>query len=158
MTIDEVRDIKEAMSLETIGMSVSELHSYYSKGAKEIQRMVDEPCARSDAGERESPVLEKAVKKLVYVSSDELIRYEMDLQEKAELDYRSDMADQYDEGREEGLEEGREEGHKEGVDISVGILRALNSKDSENDIAERYKISIEKVRELRAELDHTSTK
>ena len=35
----------------------------------------------------QSPIMEKAVKKLVYVSADELVRYEMDMREKAELDY-----------------------------------------------------------------------
>jgi hypothetical protein len=41
MNIDEVRAIKEKMSLETAGMSVSELHSYYSKGAAGIQKRID---------------------------------------------------------------------------------------------------------------------
>jgi len=41
MTVDEVRAIKEKMSLETAGMSVSELHSFYSNGATEIQRKID---------------------------------------------------------------------------------------------------------------------
>ena len=31
-----------------------------------------------------SPILEKAVKKLVYISADEQLRYELDMREKAE--------------------------------------------------------------------------
>jgi len=42
MTVDEVRSIKERKSLETIGMSVSELNSYYSLGAIEVQKKIDE--------------------------------------------------------------------------------------------------------------------
>lgn len=49
MTVDEVREIKEAMSLETADMSVGELHTYYSKGAKEIQRRIEELRGGTDA-------------------------------------------------------------------------------------------------------------
>ena len=45
MTMEEVRKIKETMSLETVGMSVGELHTYYSKGANEIKKRVDEKRA-----------------------------------------------------------------------------------------------------------------
>ena len=45
MTVEEVRTIKETMSLETIGMSVGELHTYYSKGADEIKKRVEEKRA-----------------------------------------------------------------------------------------------------------------
>ena len=41
MTIDEIREIKEKMSLETVGMNTDELRSYYSKGANKIQKMID---------------------------------------------------------------------------------------------------------------------
>jgi len=41
MTVDEVRHIKEKISLETAGMSVSELNSYYAVGAGEIQKKID---------------------------------------------------------------------------------------------------------------------
>ena len=42
MTVDEVRAIREKKSLETVGMSVSELNAYYSKGANEVQKRIDE--------------------------------------------------------------------------------------------------------------------
>ena len=42
MTVDEVRAIREKKSLETVGMSVSELNAYYSKGATKAQQMIDE--------------------------------------------------------------------------------------------------------------------
>jgi len=55
MTVDEVRSIKEKKSLETAGMSVSELNSYYAVGASEIQKKVD--AIRKHRGEaNQSPV------------------------------------------------------------------------------------------------------
>ena len=39
--MDEIRAIKERKSLETVGMSVSELNAYYSKGAGEMQKRID---------------------------------------------------------------------------------------------------------------------
>ena len=42
MTIDEVITIKENMSLQTVGMSVSEKITFYSAGAKEVQKKIDE--------------------------------------------------------------------------------------------------------------------
>ena len=42
MTIDEVITIKENMSLQTVGMSVSEKTTFYSAGAKEVQKKIDE--------------------------------------------------------------------------------------------------------------------
>jgi len=42
MSIEEIRTIKEKMSLEAVGMNANELHSYYSKGAREIQKMINE--------------------------------------------------------------------------------------------------------------------
>ena len=56
---------------------------------------------------KQSPVLEQAVKKLVYVSADELVRYEMELREKAELDYQSAMAQHFDDGAEKERENGK---------------------------------------------------
>jgi len=41
MTVDEIRGIKEKMSLETAGFSVSELNVYYSAGAREMQEKID---------------------------------------------------------------------------------------------------------------------
>ena len=49
MTVDEVIEIKQAMSLETANMSVSEMQSYYSQGAQAIQRRIDEIRAGTDA-------------------------------------------------------------------------------------------------------------
>ena len=47
MTVDEVRAIRERKSLETTGMSVSELNSYFSVGAKEMQKKIDEARKRN---------------------------------------------------------------------------------------------------------------
>ena len=41
MTVKEVREIRERQSLETIGMTVEELNTYYGKGAAEIQKRID---------------------------------------------------------------------------------------------------------------------
>jgi hypothetical protein len=41
MTVAEVREIKEKQSLETAGMTAEELHSYYRRGAAEIQEKID---------------------------------------------------------------------------------------------------------------------
>jgi len=42
MTVDEVREIRERLSLETAGMSIKELNSYVSVGAMEMQKKIDE--------------------------------------------------------------------------------------------------------------------
>ena len=62
----------------------------------------------------ENPTINKAIQRLVYVSSDEQLRYDMEMREKAELDYYNDISDTFDRGKEEGLAEGREEGLAEG--------------------------------------------
>ena len=49
MTIDEVITIKENMSLQTVGMSVSEKTTFYSTGAKEVQKKIDEIRERNKA-------------------------------------------------------------------------------------------------------------
>jgi len=54
---------------------------------------------------KENPVMDKAVKKLVHVSADELVRYEMEMREKSDLIYRSAIGDAHDEGRAEALAE-----------------------------------------------------
>ena len=47
MTVDEVRAIRERLSLETAGMSVSELNLHISAGAKEMQKKIDEARKRN---------------------------------------------------------------------------------------------------------------
>jgi len=42
MTVIEVRKIREKQSLETLGMNAEELCEYFTKGAHEIQFMIDE--------------------------------------------------------------------------------------------------------------------
>ena len=62
-----------------------------------------------------SPVIAQAVARLVYVSADEQLRYEMHMREKAELDYFSDLGGAKAEGRAEGLAEGEAKGKAEGL-------------------------------------------
>ena len=75
----------------------------------------------------ESPVFEKAVNKLLYVSADEELRYAIDMREKAELDYNSGMITSYRkgiaEGKAEGIAEGKAEGKVEG--IAEGVAKGL---------------------------------
>ena len=63
----------------------------------------------------QNPILDKAVKKLVYVSADELVRYEMEMREKIELDYQSDMKDNFDKGVEEKSYRAAERALRKGV-------------------------------------------
>jgi len=42
MTVEEVRQIKEQISLKTAGMSVNEMRAYYSVGASEAQKKIDD--------------------------------------------------------------------------------------------------------------------
>ena len=57
-----------------------------------------------------------------------------------------------EEAREEGLEEGRKEGISQGVDISADIIRELIKKTPIEEIAKRYKVSIEKIKQLQSVL------
>ena len=72
----------------------------------------------------QSPVLEMARERLVGISADEKLKYEMDMIEKANYDYNSRMArlerlemeaiEKIAKSREEGMEKGRAEGRTEG--------------------------------------------
>ena len=42
MTLDEIRTIREKQSLETIGMTSEQLHTYFSKGADCLEKMIEE--------------------------------------------------------------------------------------------------------------------
>jgi len=42
MTVDEVRSIRETISLETIGMTAEELHTYFSKSTARIEQRIAE--------------------------------------------------------------------------------------------------------------------
>ena len=63
-----------------------------------------------------SPVLEKAVHRLVQISADEKLRYELEMREKAEIDYWSAMKTNYRKGEEKGIKKGRKEGRLEGIE------------------------------------------
>ena len=104
---DELTDVFEINFLELKKVkkgkknSLKELWMLFLKAEKEETL---EMLANAD------PVMEKAVNKLIYVSADEKLRYELDMLEKAELDYWSAMKTNYRKGKEKGREEGREEG------------------------------------------------
>jgi len=98
----------------------------------------------------ESPVFKKAISKLVYVSSDEKLRYELDMREKAELDYQSAMKTNYRKGKEEGKIEGKMEGKMEGKEETVA--HALKEGMKPEDIVRYIGVSLEKVIEIKSKL------
>ena len=53
-------------------------------------------------------------------------------------------------GLEKGREEGLEEGLEKGIELSAKVIQALKENMSVSDIADRYKISVYKVEELRS--------
>ena len=42
MTLDEIREIRERQSLETIGMTTAEVAAYFRKGAKKALQRIEE--------------------------------------------------------------------------------------------------------------------
>ena len=67
--------------------------------------------------EKQDPIMEKAVSKLLYASADEKLRYEIDMREKAEMDYWSAMGTNFDKGRQEGM-------HEQSLAIAKNLLVA----------------------------------
>ena len=55
-----------------------------------------------------------------------------------------------EEGREEGLEKGREEGFEEGLDLSVEIIEEIFKQTPAEEIAKKYKTTIQKVNQLKS--------
>ena len=100
---------------------------------------------------KENPVIDEAVKKLVYVSADELVRYEMEMREKAELDYRSAMMGQYEEGRQEGERIGEARGERIGEDKkSIEVAKELLKMDMNIDqISKITKLSVCEINKLK---------
>ena len=84
----------------------------------------------------ENPIMEKAINKLVYISADEKVRYELDMREKAELDYHSAMKSNYRKGEEKGEAKGKKE----------MIIEMKNDGLSEERIAKIAKLPVEKIR------------
>lgn len=99
----------------------------------------------------ESPVLEKAVKKLLYVSADEKLRYELDMREKAELDYWSAMKTNYIKGLTEG--EARGEARGEANKAYRAAMRALQRGVTPEDIAYDLELPLDKVLEIKSKLN-----
>jgi len=48
MFIDELRTIREEISLETIGMTTDQLNAYYKKGADEMMKRIEEVRKQND--------------------------------------------------------------------------------------------------------------
>ena len=99
---------------------------------------------------KQSPELEKAVNRLVYVSADEQVRYQMEMREKHELDYYSDLAGRFAEGRAEGEASGEKKGLAQGLaqrDADIrDIVVKMKAKNMEaDDIAELTGLSASEV-------------
>ena len=90
---------------------------------------------------KRDPMMEKAIQRLVYVSAEEKLRYEMAMREKAELDYYNEMLESFDKGKEEGLEKGREEARLEDAKSLLDILDIQT-------IAQKLGLSTEEIAEL----------
>ena len=91
----------------------------------------------------EEPIMEKALKKLQYVSSDDQLRYELDMRQKAELDYGSAMVANYKRGRAEGETTGR-------LRATTELARKLKASAamSDDEIAKLCDLPIEEVENL----------
>ena len=87
-----------------------------------------------DALTKQDPIMEKAVKKLVYISADDLVRYEMEMREKAERDYRSAMMDSRDEG----------------IELSTVIMIDLKNNVPLEEIATNYNVSINRIKQIQS--------
>ena len=83
--------------------------------------------------------MEKALKKLQYVSSDDQLRYELDMRQKAELDYGSAMAANYKRGEATGR-----------LRATTDLARKLKASAamSDDEIAKLCDLPIEEVERL----------
>ena len=107
----------------------------------------------------EEPIIEKALNKLVYVSADEQLRYELDMREKFELDHYSALAGRERKGREEGMREGLREGRAEGMREGLRegreegkreVVAGMRKKNFADDvIAGIVNLPIEEVRKIK---------
>ena len=87
---------------------------------------------------KEDPILEKAAKKLLYVSADEQLRFAIEMREAAELDYYSGLASSRAKGREEGRQEGLQE-----------IIETMKKEGFDDEtIAKITKLSVEEVKSI----------
>jgi predicted transposase/invertase (TIGR01784 family) len=92
----------------------------------------------------DNPILDKAVKKRPYVSADEKLRYELDMREKAELDYGAAMKSNYIKGKAEGMAEGNKE-------ACLNIVRNMAKMDlSAEVIAGATGLSLDEIHALLA--------
>ena len=95
----------------------------------------------------ENPIMEKAVNKLIYVSADEQLRYELDMREKAELDYWSAIGTSYDRGEAKGIEEGIEKGEKKkAYEVANNALKMGLAVDETSKLTGLTPEEVEKLR------------
>ena len=94
--------------------------------------------AELDTLSKEDPIMEEALEKLKYFSSDDQLRYELDMREKWEFDHLAIETRRYREGKAEGEAKGRAAGKAEG---KAEIFRNMREAGFSDD-------DIERVREL----------
>ena len=95
--------------------------------------------------------MEKAVNKLIYVSADEQLRYELDMREKWELDHLSRWNQGIRDAKEEGIAKGIAKGRAEGImkgrtESQAELIR--NMKESGMSIEEIAKLTKLTVKEV----------
>jgi len=93
----------------------------------------------------QSPVLEMARERLVGISADEKLKYEMDMLEKANYDYNSRMA-RFERMSMVAMEKGRTEGRAE---AKTEYAKKMKAKGCDNAlIAEITGLSVEQIERL----------
>ncbi len=94
----------------------------------------------------ENKYIEKAVKKLAYVSADESERFKIEQIEKARMDYESELKVNYDRGLEQGIELGKEAGARE---KAVEFAKAILADYDDEKLSVLTGLSVEEVAGLR---------
>ena len=107
---------------------------------------------RIAAGKKQDQIFAKAVEKLVYVSSDERLRFELEMQKKWELDHYSAMATRMEKAEKKAREKGFEDGRQEGAESSTRqfIIEMKKHNFTDAVIADIVKLPIDEIMEIKA--------
>lgn len=98
----------------------------------------------------ENKYIEKAVKKLAYVSADESERFRIEQIEKARMDYESQLKVNYDRGMKQGIEQGVVIGEETGArKKAIQIAKSILVDYEDKEISEITGLSVEDVANLR---------
>ena len=100
---------------------------------------------------KESPVMEKAVNRLIYFSADEQLRYDLDMREKWVLDHASREAAKLREGIAKGRAEGKAEGLAQGLEETA--VKMLNENVDIPFIAKITGLPVDRIARLKEQHD-----